>query len=618
MMAATRYDHGGAQGRWHWTAPRPEGAMGWVAYAATALAIAWVLHWSAGGAQMSWGELARGMPQIADFLSRSVPPDWSILPRLWAPALETVQIAVWGTLLSVLLALPLSFIAAGNLHGWHWLRRATRQFLNVVRSINELILALVFVSAVGLGPFPGVLALALHGMGMLGKFFAESIEEIDDGPLQALRSAGATQLQLIVFGVIPGDGHLHRGHHRDGDCRRPDLALAAQPHPARRPPLTSSHPFHFKDQFVWTYHNPVAVHAAPGSLDRLPGLLAGRDCLLVTFPEAESLGLVQRLRQLLGSQLRGVVDGIAPNPDVRWLAPLYDRVHREHADVPCIVALGGGSAIDSAKALMCATPSQTFAELLQALEQGLTLPAARHKALIAIPTTAGTGSEVTPWATIWDQAAGRKHSLHQRWTWPEAAIIDAQLMQSLPAAATLASGLDALSHAMEAIWNRHRNPVSTSLAVQAARRTLATLPALMKDLGSLPLRNRMAEAALMAGLAFSNTRTALAQRTASPARSACRWCWRWPWAPTMGPMRPCCPSSMPPRAIWPCSACAASSKAWAWPPIPPAMAWRSRNGSNCCIRPHRARAAAISSARWNEKAWIVLFCLNLFPVEKAP
>nr|WP_234642221.1 phosphonate ABC transporter, permease protein PhnE [Delftia tsuruhatensis] len=177
--------------------------MGWLGHVAAALAIAWVLHWSAGGAQMSWGELAAGMPQIADFAARSFPPDWSILPRLWAPALETVQIAIWGTLLSVVLALPLSFIAAGNLHGWHWLRRATRQFLNVVRSINELILALVFVSAVGLGPFPGVLALALHGMGMLGKFFAESIEEIDDGPLQALRSAGASQLQLIVFGVIP-------------------------------------------------------------------------------------------------------------------------------------------------------------------------------------------------------------------------------------------------------------------------------------------------------------------------------------------------------------------------------------------------------------------------------
>ncbi|MET1115197.1 MAG: phosphonate ABC transporter, permease protein PhnE [Comamonas sp.] len=192
-----------ARDSWQWTAPRPEGALGWLGYAAAALAIAWVLQWSAGGAQMSWGELANGMPQIGDFLTRSVPPDWSILDRLWAPALETIQIAIWGTLLSVILALPLSFIAAGNLHSWHGLRRVTRQFLNVVRSINELILALVFVSAVGLGPFPGVLALALHGMGMLGKFFAESIEEIDDGPLQALRSAGATQLQVIAFGVIP-------------------------------------------------------------------------------------------------------------------------------------------------------------------------------------------------------------------------------------------------------------------------------------------------------------------------------------------------------------------------------------------------------------------------------
>ncbi len=189
--------------RWQWTGAGPQGKGGWLGYAALALAIGWVLHWSAAGAQMSWSELAGGMPQIGDFLSRSVPPDWSMLPRLWAPALETIQIAIWGTLLSVILALPLSFVAAGNLHGWHWLRRITRQFLNVIRSINELILALVFVSAVGLGPFPGVLALALHGMGMLAKFFAEAIEEIDDGPLQALRSAGASQLQIIAFGVVP-------------------------------------------------------------------------------------------------------------------------------------------------------------------------------------------------------------------------------------------------------------------------------------------------------------------------------------------------------------------------------------------------------------------------------
>ena len=261
---------------------------------------------------------------------------------------------------------------------------------------------------------------------------------------------------------------------------------------------------------MWTYHNPVNIQAAPGALARLAGLLAGRDCILVTFPQAHDLGLVERMQALLGAQLRGVISEIQPNPDVQWLAPLYEQVQRDHADVPCVVALGGGSVIDSAKALLCATPSGRFAELLAVLEHGGELPPGAHKALIAIPTTAGTGSEVTPWATLWDQAGGRKHSLHQRWTWPEAALIDADLMLSLPAGATLASGLDALSHALESLWNVNRNPVSSQLAVGAARRILRTLPALMQDLGHAGLRAEMAEAALLAGLAFSNTKTALA------------------------------------------------------------------------------------------------------------
>ena len=261
---------------------------------------------------------------------------------------------------------------------------------------------------------------------------------------------------------------------------------------------------------MWTYHNPVRVHSGIESLNHLPVLLGGRRCIVVTFPQARSLGLVQRLQELLGAQLQAVVDGILPNPDVSWLAPLYDDVHRTHADVECVVALGGGSVIDTAKALVCATPGSSFAELLAVLEQGGSLPAGPHKALIAIPTTAGTGSEVTPWATIWDQTAGRKHSLHQACTWPEAALIDPALMSSLPAGASLAAGLDALSHALESLWNVNRNPVSMLLAEQAARQTLATLPQLMQDLGNVQLRADMAQAALLAGLAFSNTKTALA------------------------------------------------------------------------------------------------------------
>jgi phosphonate transport system permease protein len=101
------------------------------------------------------------------------------------------------------LALPLCFFAARNISPNNMVFHAMRQVLNVMRGINEIILALVFVAAVGLGPFPGVLALAVHGAGMLGKFFAESIEEIDQGPIEALRSTGARPLQIIVFGVLP-------------------------------------------------------------------------------------------------------------------------------------------------------------------------------------------------------------------------------------------------------------------------------------------------------------------------------------------------------------------------------------------------------------------------------
>ena len=258
------------------------------------------------------------------------------------------------------------------------------------------------------------------------------------------------------------------------------------------------------------YHNPVAVRIGAGALAELPAVLAGRRAVLVTFPEAEGLGLVARIRALLGEGLAGVIDKIEPNPDVRTLAPMYARFWQEHAGCPAIVAVGGGSAIDTAKALMVGTASGGFDELLALLSRGAPFKPPRTKALVAVPTTAGTGSEVTPWATIWEQATNRKHSLHLAETWPEAAIVDPELMLTLPATVTLQSGLDALSHALESIWNVNSNPVSDTFAVAAAREVLGTLPALMAAPSDIGLRERMSAAALKAGLAFSNTKTALA------------------------------------------------------------------------------------------------------------
>jgi len=258
------------------------------------------------------------------------------------------------------------------------------------------------------------------------------------------------------------------------------------------------------------YFNPVQSVYGPGALLSLPKLLAGRKAALVTFPEARQLGLLARIEGVLGAQLACVIDQVLPNPDVAELAHTYESFWRDHADVEVIVAVGGGSAIDTAKALMVGTASGRFNELVDLLATGAAFAPHATKALIAVPTTAGTGSEVTPWATIWDRGRQKKYSLHLPQTWPSVALIDPELMLSLPASVTLQSGLDALSHALESIWNVNANPMSDTLAISAVQDILDVLPRLMRELGSVELRGRMALAALKAGMAFSNTKTALA------------------------------------------------------------------------------------------------------------
>jgi phosphonate transport system permease protein len=181
----------------------PQGRFGWWGVSAIAAATTIFLWWAAIGSQLNASNLVNGLPYMWDFLVRMMPPNPGFLERLWRPALESLQVAVWGTLLGVVISIPISFFAARNLSPHPSVFHATRQVLNCMRGINEIILALIFVAAIGLGPFAGVLALAIHGAGMLGKFFAEAMEDIDQGPLEAFRSAGAGPFKTFFFGVLP-------------------------------------------------------------------------------------------------------------------------------------------------------------------------------------------------------------------------------------------------------------------------------------------------------------------------------------------------------------------------------------------------------------------------------
>ena len=139
-----------------------------------------------------------------------------------------------------------------------------------------------------------------------------------------------------------------------------------------------------------------------------------------------------------------------------------------------IVALGGGSVIDTAKVLAAARGG--FAPVLRYLQTGAGAEALSATPIIAVPTTAGTGSEVTCWATVWDTQSGKKYSLSRPNLYPKHAVVDPALMVGKPRQLTISTGLDALSHALESLWNVNVNPISAQHAVVAAREIL-TCPA---------------------------------------------------------------------------------------------------------------------------------------------
>lgn len=149
-------------------------------------------------------DLVTGVGGMADILRRAMPPHVALAGEVLWPTLETFDTALFGTVFGTLLALPLAVLAARNVTPSPLLYALARGTIGVTRAVPDLIWALLFVTAVGLGPFPGALALAVHSIGMLGRLFAEVIEDMDTGPVDALTLTGASRLQVFTHAVVPG------------------------------------------------------------------------------------------------------------------------------------------------------------------------------------------------------------------------------------------------------------------------------------------------------------------------------------------------------------------------------------------------------------------------------
>jgi phosphonate transport system permease protein len=161
-----------------------------------------VLAGSWRGADMRPLDLLRDGGNMGQYARGFFPPDFAEWRHYLSELLVTLQIAVWGTALAIAGSVPLSLLASSNITPW-WIHLPVRRVLDACRSINEIVFALLFVVAVGLGPFAGVLALWIHTTGVLAKLFSEAVEAIDPQPVEGLRATGAHPLAEIAYGVIP-------------------------------------------------------------------------------------------------------------------------------------------------------------------------------------------------------------------------------------------------------------------------------------------------------------------------------------------------------------------------------------------------------------------------------
>lgn len=263
------------------------------------------------------------------------------------------------------------------------------------------------------------------------------------------------------------------------------------------------------------FYNPVRTFCGRGSLTKLPELvsaLGAKRILVIEWSDK-----VQSLETF--SKIAGNTDLVtrfetftASNPTVEQLFEVLSSTSEFRPDL--IVGVGGGSVMDVAKSL-CALYGSAC-ENADALSSAIAGKSFTKRKIpwIGVPTTAGTGSEVTCWATVWDPEHDRKLSVEDHSNYAYAALVDADLSCTLPLGLAVSSALDALCHAVEAYWSKSRNLVSRALALEAVRIVTSNMDSLIE--GDMKAHDAMARASMLAGLSFSNTHTTACHSVSYP------------------------------------------------------------------------------------------------------
>ncbi len=255
----------------------------------------------------------------------------------------------------------------------------------------------------------------------------------------------------------------------------------------------------------WEYNQPVDIQFGNGSIkdiDKAIQKIKGHKGILVTSPFFVKNNVSDKIISFSENKIQKIYSDISPNPDIHQIAECIELVEEYNADF--VVALGGGSVIDAAKVVSLLSYkdgeiSEYYSGDLKLLSDSIPL--------IAIPATSGTGSEVTQVAVISDYENNVKKPLLSSLFYPKIALIDPELTYTLSPYMTAQTGIDALSHAIEAYWSKNHNPISDALAVHAIKNILKYLEVAYRDSVNVIAREKMSEAALIAGLAFNLPKT---------------------------------------------------------------------------------------------------------------
>lgn len=255
----------------------------------------------------------------------------------------------------------------------------------------------------------------------------------------------------------------------------------------------------------WEYLQPVTISFGSGKRNTIfkkieeSGYQRG---ILVTSAHFERSGEAQKLLSDPRNHLIGSFTKFSPNPDVDEVDQLAKLLRKEKADF--LIALGGGSVMDGAKA---ASSTALSGETIRTYHgTGVSVPK-EHLPMIAIPTTAGTGSEVTSVSVLTDRKEGKKAPIASDSFYPKYAVIDPELTFSMSPYLTACTGIDVLSHALEGYWSKGHQPVCDALAVYAAKLVFTNLKIAYQDGRNRMAREKMAEASVIAGLAFGLPKT---------------------------------------------------------------------------------------------------------------